>query len=78
MHFFSERCTSTTSKTETIKRNSKIFESAMLQTFGHLFKIFTHTTVTVEGKWKPLFGFWTNQYIFVFNRKSISWRYSEN
>ena len=36
--FFSERRTSTSSKTETVKRDSKISESGMLRKFGRLFK----------------------------------------
>ena len=47
--FFSERCTSTASKNETVKRDSKFFESGMLRKFGRLFKNFPFVTVTVEG-----------------------------
>ena len=36
-----------------------------------------YVTVTVEGKWKPFFGFWTNQYISVPNRISVSWRFNK-
>ena len=77
-HFFSKRCTSTAPKTETVKRYSKIFENDMLLKFGHLFKNVLHVTVTAKGKWKTFFEFWTNEYIFVPNRKSISWRCSKN
>ena len=77
-HFFSKRCTSTASKTETVKRYSKIFESGMLQKFGHLFKNVRHVRVIAKGKWEPFSEFQTNQYVFVPNRKSISQRYSKN
>ena len=77
-HFFSKRCTSTASKTETVKRYSKIIESGMLRKFRHLFKNVRHVTVTAKGKWELFFQFCTNQHIFVLNRKSISWRYGEN
>ena len=58
-HFFSERCTSATSKTETVTRDSKIFETGMLRKFGQLFKNVPRVTVTVKGKWERFFGFWT-------------------
>ena len=54
-HFFSERCTSTSSKNETVTRDSKIFKSGMLRKFGQLFKNVPHVTVTVKGKWEPFF-----------------------
>ena len=56
-HFSSERCTSTASKTETVTRDSKIFESGMLRKFGQLFKHVPHVTVTVKGKWEPFLDF---------------------
>ena len=77
-HFFSERCTSATSKTEMVTHDSKIFESGMLQKFGQLFKYAPRVAVTVKGKWERFFGFWTIKHIFVPNRKSISWRCSKN
>ena len=49
--FFSERCTSTASKTETVTRDCKIFESSMLRKFVQLFKNVLCMTVTVKGKW---------------------------
>ena len=58
-HFFSEKHTSTASKTETVTRDSKIFESGMLRKFGQLFKNVPRVTVTVKGKWERFFGFWT-------------------
>ena len=64
-HFFSEKHTSTASKTETVTRDSKIFESGMLRKFGQLFKNVPRVTVTVKGKWEPFFGFWTIKYIFL-------------
>ena len=48
--FFSERCSSTVSKTETVKRDSKFFESDMLGKFGRLFKSVPYATVTVKSK----------------------------
>ena len=56
-HFFSKRCTSTASKTETVKRYSKIFESGMLQKFGHLFKNVRYVTVIAKGKWESFSEF---------------------
>ena len=66
-HFFSERCTSTASKTETVTHDSKIFESGMFRKFAQLFINVPGVTVTVKGKWEPFFGFCTYQYIFVPN-----------
>ena len=62
---------STAFKTEAVKRYSKIFENDMLRNFGRLFKNVRHVTVTAKGKWKTFLEFWTNEYIFVPNRKSI-------
>ena len=56
-HFFSKRCTSAASKTETVKRYSKIFESGMLQKFGHLFKNVRYVTVIAKGKWESFSEF---------------------
>ena len=53
--FFSERCTSTLPKTETMKRDFKFFESGMLRKFGRLFKNFPYAAVTVKSKWEPFF-----------------------
>ena len=66
-HFFSERCTSTASKTETVTHDSKIFESGMFRKFAQLFINVPGVTVIVKGKWEPFFGFCTYQYIFVPN-----------
>ena len=77
-HFFSKRCTSTASKTETVTCDSKILESGMLRRFDQFFKNVPRVTVTVKDKWETCFGFWTIKYIFVANRKSISWRCSKN
>ena len=77
-HCFSEISISTASKIETITCDSKIFESGMLRKFGQRFKNVPRVTVTVRGKREPCFGFWTIKYIFVPNRKSISWRCSKN
>ena len=70
-HSFSERWTSAASKTETVTRDSKTFESDMFRKFAQLFKNVLRVTVTVKSKWEPFFGFWTIQYIFVPNRISI-------
>ena len=77
-HFFSERCSSTASKIETVTCDSKIFESGMLRKFGQRFKKVPRVTITVKGKLEPCFRFWTIKYIFVPNSKSISWRRSKN
>ena len=76
--FFSEKCTFTASKAEAVKRDSKILKSGILRMFGRRFINIPNVAVTMEGKSEHFFGFWSNQYIFVPNHKSISWRYSKN
>ena len=49
-HSSSERCTSTSSKTETATPDSKIFKSGMLRKFSQVFKNVPRVTVPVKGK----------------------------